>query len=65
MQVYDGFADAKMKAERAEKETEKETGKTMNNRKVFPRKIRGGRKIVLPCNPEKNISYLANFSQFL
>jgi len=65
MQVYDGFADAKMKAERAEKETEKETGKTMNNRKLFPRKIRGGRKTVLPCNPEKNISYLANFSQFL
>lgn len=61
MQVYDGFADAKMKAERAEKET----GKTMNNRKMLPRKIRGGRKTVLPCNPEKNISYLANFSQFL
>jgi hypothetical protein len=50
-----------MKAERAEKETEKETGKTMNNRKMFPRKIRGGRKTVLPCNPEKKHILLSQF----
>lgn len=61
MQVYDGLADAKMKAERAEKETEKETGKTMNNRKMLPRKIRGGRKTVLPCNPEKKHILLSQF----
>lgn len=61
MQVYDGFADAKMKAERAEKET----GKTMNNRKCSPGKSGEAERQFSPAIPKKNISYLANFSQFL